>query len=287
MRLPDCQGRIECMSKLVFLKLGGSLITDKTRPYTVRLERLRALTEEIGSTLAGHQDVKVLLGHGSGSFGHFAVRDHLQGLPNPLEGNADPRAAEAYWRGYSEVRYRAAELNQYVMDALHGAGVPAISLQPSAMVRAADGAISGWDLSTVQVALDSGLVPVIYGDIVFDSIRGSMVLSTEALMIHLAPRLRPQSILLAGIEAAVWADFPERLHPIDRITPSSFEGVAAKVGGSHGTDVTGGMQAKVADMLSLVKRMPGLTVQILSGEQDGNVASALGGTGLGTVLASD
>ena len=275
------------MRKLVFLKLGGSLITDKTRPYTVRLDRLEALTIEIKLALAGNQDLRLLLGHGSGSFGHFAVKDHLLGLPNPLGENEDTEGVAAYWRGYSEVRYRAAALNQHIMEALHLAGMPAISLQPSAMVKAADGAVSNWDLTTIHAALDSGLVPVIYGDIVFDSVRGSTVLSTEALMIHLAPRLRPERILLAGIEAAVWADFPERRHRIERITPSSFQGVAARVGGSHGTDVTGGMKAKVQEMLALVGRMPGLTVQILSGEEAGNVGRALAGAGLGTILASD
>jgi isopentenyl phosphate kinase len=275
------------MRELVFLKLGGSLITDKTRPYTVRLDTLEALMVEIGSTLSGRQDLRLLLGHGSGSFGHFAVKDHLLGLPNPFAGNGDRSAVTAYWRGYSEVRYRAAVLNQHVMDALHRAGIPAISLQPSAMVKAADGAVSTWDLTTVQAALDSGLVPVIYGDIVFDSTRGSTVLSTEALMIHLAPHLRPRRILLAGIEAAVWADYPERRHPIAQITPGSFEGIAETVGGSHGTDVTGGMKAKVQEMLALVGRMPGLTVQILSGDEVGNVGKALAGARLGTVLASD
>jgi isopentenyl phosphate kinase len=275
------------MRELSFLKLGGSLITDKTRPYTVRLDKLKALMAEIASALAGSRDLRLLLGHGSGSFGHFAVMDHMLGHPNPVTAKGDAGAAAAYWRGYSEVRYRAAVLNQHVMDTLHEAGIPAISLQPSAMVQATDGAVSNWDLTSVHGALDSGLLPVIYGDIVFDATRGSTVLSTEALMIHLAPQLRPQRILLAGIEPAVWADFPERRHPIERITPSSFEGVAARVGGSHGTDVTGGMKAKVQEMLALVDRMPGLTVQILSGEQAGNVERALTGAKLGTVLASD
>lgn len=275
------------MQDLAFLKLGGSLITDKTRPYLARLDKLEALMAEIESARSKSRDLRLLLGHGSGSFGHFAVKDHLLGVPSPFVANADREAVAAYWRGYSEVRYRAAELNQHVMDALHRAGIPGISLQPSAMVQAEDGAVSSWDLTAVRTALESGLVPVIYGDIVFDSRRGSTVLSTEALMVHLAPHLHPQRILLAGMEAAVWADFPERHHPIVRITPGSLEGVAARVGGSHGTDVTGGMKGKVEGMLALVGRMPELTVQILSGEEAGNVGKALAGALLGTVLASD
>lgn len=275
------------MGELVFLKLGGSLITDKTRAYTVRTERLEALAAEIKSAIASDPGLRLLVGHGSGSFGHFAVKNHLQGLELPPKGGADKAGVEAYWRGYSEVWYRAAQLNHHVMEAMHKADIPTLALQPSAMVKAADGTIASWDLTTVRAALETSLVPVIYGDIVIDSVRGSTVLSTEALMIHLARELRPNRILLAGLEDAVWADYPSRGRPIARITPRSYAGVAGQLGGSHGTDVTGGMKAKVEEMLELVQRMPGLTVRILSGEQAGNVARALAGEELGTSLVSD
>ncbi len=276
-----------CMSELVFLKLGGSLITDKTRPYTVRIDRLDALMAELKSALSGNPDLRLLLGHGSGSFGHFAVKEHLQDLSHAGPDGGEESRAQAYWRGYAEVRFRAAELNQHVMDAMHRAEIPAIALQPSAMVRAADGAVAAWDLSTVRATLSTSLVPVIYGDIVLDSVRGSTVLSTEALMSHLAPVLRPRRILLAGLEAAVWADYPKRQTALKRITPSSYAGLAEKVGASHGTDVTGGMKAKVEDMLQLVQRTPGVMVQILSGEEPGNIRRALAGAELGTALVSD
>ncbi len=275
------------MRETIFVKLGGSLITDKTQPYTVRLDKLEALLAELGSILSNGDDSRLLLGHGSGSFGHFAVTEHLLGQPNPFAEGIDRAAAAAYWRGYTEVRYRAGQLNQHVMEALRRARVPAVSLQPSAMVTASEGAVASWDLTTLDAALATGLVPVIYGDIVFDALRGSSVLSTEALMIHVAPHLRPKRILLVGIEAAVWADYPERQHPIERITPRSYAALAGKVGESHGTDVTGGMKAKVELMLALVSRMPGLTIQILSGEMPGNLEGALHGARLGTLITSD
>lgn len=92
------------MQDLAFLKLGGSLITDKTRPYLARLDKLEALMAEIESARSKSRDLRLLLGHGSGSFGHFAVKDHLLGVPSPFVANADREAVAAYWRGYSEVR---------------------------------------------------------------------------------------------------------------------------------------------------------------------------------------
>jgi len=155
------------------------------------------------------------------------------------------------------------------------------------MVLAADGTISQWDLTSLRSAMAAGLTPVIFGDIVFDAARGSSVLSTEALMMHLAPLLRPSRILLAGLEAAVWKDYPSRNEPIERITPSGYPSLAAGLGASDGTDVTGGMRAKVEDMLALAAALPDISIHIFSGEIQGNVKAALAGSPLGTVISSD
>jgi isopentenyl phosphate kinase len=275
------------MSELVFLKLGGSLITDKTRRYTSRLDKLSALAEEITSALSNAPDLRLILGHGSGSFGHYAVTEHLAPHRFPPVSDAGTPDAAAYWQGYSEVWFRASELNRHVMGALHQAGISAISLPPSAVVQTTNGVITKWDLTALNAALESALLPVIYGDIVFDAVRGGSVLSTESLMLYLAHRLRPQRILLAGQEAAVWADFPARHQPIGRITPSNYAGVSRNIGGSQGTDVTGGMRAKVEEMLGLVREIPDLSVQVFSGEQAGNVTKALARAPLGTLIASD
>lgn len=56
------------------------------------------------------------------------------------------------------------------------------------------------------MALANGILPVVYGDVVFDEVRGGTILSTEDLFQHLAHQLHPERVLLAGLEAGVWAD---------------------------------------------------------------------------------
>ncbi|MCX6065672.1 MAG: hypothetical protein NT121_07955, partial [Chloroflexi bacterium] len=63
------------MTELVFLKLGGSLITDKTLPYTPRLDKLADLASQIAAALSTRQ-LSLVLGHGSGSFGHIAAKKY-------------------------------------------------------------------------------------------------------------------------------------------------------------------------------------------------------------------
>jgi isopentenyl phosphate kinase len=121
---------------------------------------------------------------------------------------------------------------------------------------------------------------------VCDEIRGGTILSTEDLFSHLTRALSPDRILLAGLEAAVWEDFPARTKKIERITPASFEEVSSGVGKAAGADVTGGMQSKVRQMLELVQEVPGLTAQVFSGDEPGNLVRALTGEMLGTLITA-
>ncbi|MDP1544580.1 MAG: hypothetical protein Q8L87_01060, partial [Anaerolineales bacterium] len=62
--------------EIVLLKLGGSLITDKDTPYTPRWDKLANLALEINTALDSNPNLLLILGHGSGSFGHVAAKQH-------------------------------------------------------------------------------------------------------------------------------------------------------------------------------------------------------------------
>ena len=53
----------------IFLKLGGSLITDKDKPYTARTQVIADIAKEIVAARKTDPDMELLIGHGSGSFG--------------------------------------------------------------------------------------------------------------------------------------------------------------------------------------------------------------------------
>ncbi len=262
---------------LIFLKLGGSLITDKTRPRTPRLQVIARLAAEIAAARAQNSELRLLLGHGSGSFAHVPAKRHgtRRGVDSP-----------AGWRGFAEVWYEAAALNRLVMDALHEADLPALAFPPSAGVTAQDGAVLRWETGGMRAALENGLLPVVYGDVVFDRLRGGTILSTEDVFTHLARELRPERILLAGIDPGVWADYPAKTRLFPEITPETWGEAAASLGGSAGTDVTGGMRSKVRGMLDLAVEIPGLEVLIFGGGPPGNVSAALLGERIGTRIAA-
>jgi len=279
------------MKELIFLKLGGSLITDKTQPYTPKLDFIEEAALQISTALRTQPGLRLIIGHGSGSFGHVAAseyqtRDGFSPNPSPLVHRERDKSEDNYWKGFAEVWYQASALNRFVMKALRKTNVRAVALPPSANVIASNGQVSIWETSSISMALAARLVPVIYGDVTFDEVRGGTILSTEDLFSHLARALHPDRILLAGLESAVWEDFPARTRKVETITPQNFHVIREGVGKAAGADVTGGMESKVTQMLELVQHTPQLKVQIFSGVESGNILRALMGETLGTWITA-
>ncbi len=260
---------------IVFLKLGGSLITDKSRPHTPRPQVLERLAGEIKTVFDERPGFKLVIGHGSGSFGHVPAKHY---------GTRQSVHTDEQWRGFSEVWYEASALTRIVVESLSSAGLPVIAFSPSASAISKDGAVLSWELKPVIAALQNGLLPVVHGDVVFDTVRGGTILSTEDLFEHLTGVLHPERILLAGIEAGVWADYPTCTRLIEDINPANLPQIFPLLGGSDQIDVTGGMASKVQQSMALVNRHPGLTIQIFSGDTAGSVKKALRGDHLGTIL---
>ncbi|HDQ72749.1 MAG TPA: isopentenyl phosphate kinase family protein [Chloroflexi bacterium] len=251
------------MQNIIFLKLGGSLITDKTQAYTVETRRLARLAEEVGQALDKNAGLKLLLGHGSGSFGHWAAK--------PYDTRHGVETA-AQWRGYAEVAAAAAHLNHIVTQAFCSAGVPVWSLQPSASARCHDYVLQHLDVHPIHAALARDLVPLVYGDVALDDVHGGTIISTEDIFLFLAHHLRPTRILLLGQVDGV-LDSEGRVIP--RITPADLPAIQQALSGSAGVDVTGGMTDKVSRMIELVQGLPATCVHILNGARPGALRRTL------------
>ena len=244
---------------LIYLKLGGSLITQKDKPETPRLDVLERLTREIARARQARPGLQLVLGHGSGSFGHVSAQRH---------GTRRGVHSEAGWYGFASTADAAARLNRIVAAQLLHAKLPAWTVQPSAALRCEDGKVVGGPVETVRLALARGLLPLIHGDVALDSVRGGTIASTEEIFEQMAAQLPPARIVLAGEVDGVYSSDP-RQDPtavlLREITPLSFDTLQAKLGASHATDVTGGMAAKVEQSLRMVRALKGLEVIVCGG----------------------
>jgi isopentenyl phosphate kinase len=181
---------------------------------------------------------------------------------------------------------QAAELNRHVVTALFEAGVPALPFPPSASMISDNRKVTHHNIETIRRALSAGLLPVVQGDVAFDETLGGTILSTEDVFTFLIEQFPAKRILLAGIEAGVWEDFPVRTRLVKQIQLSDYEAMRSGIQGSASTDVTGGMKAKVEEMLSLIQKHEGLTAQIFAAEENGLLTRALQGENVGTLLTA-
>jgi isopentenyl phosphate kinase len=239
------------------------------------MDVLARLAGEIAEARSQDPALQIILGHGSGSFGHVpASKYHTrQGIHSTEE-----------WQGFAEVWQEASELNHLVMQTLELASLPVMVFSPSATVIARDGKVAIWNLIPLRSSLEEGQLPVVYGDVAFDLVRGGTILSTEDLFSYLVPIFRPTLLLEAGIEPGVWQDYPMNTRLLREITPQSFPLIQAGVKGSATTDVTGGMLDKVYQVLTMVERVPGLNASIFPAELPGSLLRALMGENMGTLL---
>jgi isopentenyl phosphate kinase len=272
------------MAELIFLKLGGSLLTDKARPRALRAEVLSRIAREISEALALRPEVQLLIGQGGGSFAHTVASRH--GTRLGVTSSED-------WRGYAETARAAAELSRIVTTALAAAAIPVLPVQPSASAACRDGELLALDERPVRKALANGLVPLVYGDVALDEVRGGTIISTEQILRWLAPRLAPARVLLVGeVTGVLTADPASGVtgEVVPKITPSALERMRKALGSARGVDVTGGMLTKVSEMVAMLEVTPSLVaVQIISGLVPGLVRDCLLDPGLvaGTRILRD
>jgi len=249
---------------MILLKLGGSLITEKGQPETPRLATIRRLAKEVFEARRSQPDLHLVIGHGSGSFGH-----HLASRHQTQKG----AVSRQDWQGFADVWASANHLNRLVVDSLRQAGVPVMAFPPSASALTEGGQLIELAHEPIRRAVEHGLVPVVQGDVAFDRKQGSAIVSTEQVLGRLVEPLQADSLLLAGLEAGVFADFPDNRTLLAELRPDDVADI--HLGGALGEDVTGGMAAKVNTAFDLLRDHPSLEIFIFSAETPDSLRSAL------------
>jgi isopentenyl phosphate kinase len=256
---------------LYVVKLGGSLITDKERDATVRRDVIARLARELAAVRAVLPHA-LLLSHGSGSFGHAAAARY--GLHEGIRDGSQ-------LSGVAVTQDQAHRLHRIVIEELIRAGLAPFSLAPSSFLVAEGGRPVEVHVEPLLRALATGLLPVVFGDVVTDRSRGASICSTETVVGALAPRLAAAGCPIACV---FWiGSTPGVLdgeqHTIDAITTANIDAVLALASGAQGTDVTGGMRHRVETAWRLAEQ--GISSLILDGLEAGALERALLGHATG------
>ena len=248
---------------MLLVKLGGSVITVKSKYRTLRGPDLSRLARELAAG-AGPDTVLV---HGAGSYGHILAAKH--GLKNGAEG---PEQLSAVAQVQRDVR----ALDLKVLDALLRARLRPAAVPPSLVMRYHDGRLASFDVGPFRDYLMRELLPVSFGDVVMDTKRRFSIASGDDVILELAKLFRPDRVLFVADVDGVYTADPKRdrgATRLDVVDAASMGSIAFADAVGH--DVTGGLRGKLERMLTIAKHAR--DVRIINGLVRGRFESAAKG----------
>ncbi|MBI5882319.1 MAG: hypothetical protein HZB91_04360 [Elusimicrobia bacterium] len=261
----------------LFVKLGGSFITDKNTPETLHPKNVvlaaKAIRAALEEARAAGKRMSLVLSHGAGSFGHIHAKryDAVKGV-HPQYG----------WEAFYRIRDSMARMSLLFLRHCNEGGLFPVALQPSAIAEADDGAVTRLDVRPVKALLGYGQIPVIHGDIIPDARRGFTIASTESLLKSMAQELRFDRIIMVSDTDGVLDGDGSTIPWID---PRAISQVLSFLRGSKSPDVTGGMRKKVECLYDLVSSGKAGSARIIGGVGNlDNLKAALLGTGGGGTI---
>ncbi|RLI52587.1 MAG: amino acid kinase [Candidatus Thorarchaeota archaeon] len=266
------------MRELIILKLGGSVITRGEEKAEVDEENLRRLAREIAEAKRDG-NFRLMVVHGAGPFGHVPARKY--GLDKGLR---DDRQLE----GFSVTHQSMEKLNFSVVCSLREEGINAIAYQPSTLGILRDKELVYFPTRVLERLLEMDMIPVAYGDVLVDEKTGINILSGDHLVPYLARRLKADRVVIATDVDGVFNLDPKKHENAELIKEITSENVNSilEVGTSRRTDVTGGMERKLNELLCLAAQ--GIHSEIVSGVKPDILKRALlGEKGLGTLIRED
>ncbi len=217
---------------MIILKLGGSVITDKSKVHHFHKETMARLAAEIKKA-----DKQCIVIHGAGSFGHIPAKKYQ--LSKGYE-NSDQLL------GVCETQGSVFALNTLVVSALHQAGVCAVSLPPRAMLQLEHQKLNKFSFDLFEGYLSLGFTPVSFGDVVLDTKQGFAICSGDLLISTLVRHFKPEKVVFVFDEDGLYTANPKHNADatlVNTISVDDFPRVGLQAD-TH-DDVTQGMRGKL------------------------------------------
>jgi len=268
------------MKKLILIKLGGSVITDKKKFKTPREGTIFRLSEEIANArkIVGKNTLFIIT-TGGGSYSHpVATRYEVQ------KGFINEKSLE----GFALTADAEVQINQLVMKYLLSVHLPVISFGPRSFVLGRNGRVKNVFVDSILEALYKGVLPVVYGDMLVDESRGCMTFSGEQVITLLAEKLKSNfgkiTIINCSKTNGVYDNTGKTIPLINR---KNFNIIKRFISGSDGIDVTGGMIHKVRESLDFAKKHQVITIVINGNKKDCLYKAILGKKVKSTIISDD
>lgn len=248
---------------MILIKLGGSVITDKSQYKKFNKEQTARLCREIAES-----GRSVMIVHGAGSYGHVLAKRYA--IQNGLVDFAQVSPA-------AMVHHDAMELGLLVTSELMAVGIPAASLSPGSCFVMDEGRLVVNDDEVIRRMSHVGIMPVTHGDVVMDRQKGFSIVSGDELMEVMARIFKPERIVFVSDIDGLYDSNPKE-NPEARMIPEVTQEILDGVSSDEDVDdVTGGVRNKMEAMLRMCSpdrdcvlvngTVPGRLLSLLRGEE--------------------
>lgn len=261
------------MKEIVFIKYGGSIITDKSRPQSVSVDCIRQLNEQV-KYLHSISSYLFIIGNGGGAFGHYFAMKYGLGCDKEIS----PEAVFGICEGKNGNNY----LNHLIVDDLLNIGVSAASVRISTPYLLLEN-LKAWEELCLYLGKD--ILPVLYGDILIVENEECRIVSTEQAFLDLARYIAHRKKDTFKIRKFIFCTDTDGIkdkigNRIPKISADFYDD-SLFWNSDQVYDVTGGMKKKVEISLELAKIAP---VQIINGKKKDAVIQAVAGEEIGTQI---
>jgi isopentenyl phosphate kinase len=242
------------------IKFGGSVITDKKTKYTFSHKRCSQLVSEVRESAK-----KTLIIHGAGSFGHILAKEFALN-----QGYLNEKQIPAIARVQKDVK----DLNLKVLNTFIEAGIPAVSLAPSAFLVHKNKEISGMDMELFKRYYKLGLTPISFGDVVLDDTLKFSICSGDQLMLEFARAFLPETVIFVADVDGIFSSDPASSDDSELI-PVLDQNMLGKIGKGESMvdDVTGSIFGKLDHMFKIADL--GVKTIIINGTSENRLRDAL------------
>ncbi len=246
------------------LKLGGSLLTDKNKPFSLRED---IIENSINQIIKSKE--KLIIIHGGGSFGHPVAKKYN------ISKGLDP-SIENQILGVAETHESMNKFNTYIINKFLEKSCPAISIQSSSIFLKKSREILTQSIETIETALDLGIIPVLYGDILLEKQGSFSIISGDQIILELCNHLEKYQVfkvIFAIEEDGIYIKENEKNKKLalnikcNELDDLPLANLGQKI------DVTGGIRGKINSIKEICKlRIP---VQIINGIKENYIFKSL------------
>ena len=245
---------------MYIIKLGGSVITDKSKESFFKKEIMNKLSQQIKKI-----NKKCIIIHGAGSFGHILAKKYKLN-----EGFLDNNQL----KGFSNTIQMVQVLNTLVLESLNLYDNNTVSISPHNILKLNNHEIHEINFKIFSDYIKKNIIPVTYGDVVLDNKLGFSICSGDLLAFELAKYFKPEKVIFILDEDGLYTSNPKENKNAELIKKIKLDGLnKLSTPLNNHADVTKGMEGKIYMIQKIAKL--GIDTILLNGNKPERLYGAI------------